>query len=137
MFCLESIMSPQSPTLWPAGKGLPLRLPVIGSIFFFSRGQLEDDAFLRSELERHRPRLDLEDVRAMINDARETGMQHDAGLFYPGVYRMAVPLMDQGSVSMVMGLGVLEAHQEQDGVMSRIASAMREAKAHIEQEMNT
>ncbi len=136
MFCLESIMSPQSPTLWPAGKGLELQLPVIGSVFFFSREQLEDDAFLKAECERHRPRLKLEDVRGMIDDAMRTGLQLDVGLFYPGVIRLALPLVDQGRVTMVLGLGILEARQEQSDMVSRIATAMQEAKGHIEDAMS-
>ncbi|TVM31544.1 IclR family transcriptional regulator [Oceanidesulfovibrio marinus] len=136
MFCLESIMSPESPSLWPAGKGLKLQLPVIGSIFFFSREQLDDEVFLQAECERHRPRLQVADVRRMIEDARETGIQRDAGLFYPGIIRMAVPLVDQGRVTMVLGLGVLEARQEQADGVEHIAVALQDAKARIEDAMN-
>ncbi|TVM19392.1 transcriptional regulator, IclR family protein [Oceanidesulfovibrio indonesiensis] len=136
MFCLESVMSPESPTLWPAGKGLRLQLPVIGSVFFFSREQLEDEAFLQAECERHRPRLELEDVRDMVANAWRTGIQMDAGLFYPGVIRLAVPLVDQERVTMVLGLGILEARQEERDAVSRIAAAMRGAKERIEEAMN-
>lgn len=136
MFCLESVMSSQSPALWPAGKGLPLELPVIGSIFFFSPEQLKDVTFLQAACERHRPRLKLEDVRKMIQEAEHNGMQYDPGLFYPGMYRLALPLKDKGNTTMVLGAGVLEARQERTDTMQRLATAMREAKANIEKELN-
>ena len=137
MFCLESIMSPQSPALWPAGKGLSLQLPVIGSIFFFRTEQLDDDAFLQAACDSHRPRLKLAEVREMIDRARLESMQVDRGLFYPGVCRLAVPLREQGSVTMVLGIGVLLARLEEDDSGDAIMAALREAKERIEEEMNS
>lgn len=136
MLCLESITSPQSPSLWPAGKSLPLQLPVIGSIFFFTQEQLADEAFMRAECARHDPGLDLGKVLEIARSARATSIQFDAGLFYPGVYRLAVPIMEQGRIAMVLGLGVLEVRVTSMDFVDRISAAMNEMKDRIQRNMN-
>jgi DNA-binding IclR family transcriptional regulator len=136
MLCLESITSPQSPSLWPAGKSLPLQLPVIGSIFFFTQEQLADEDFMQAECERHDPGMDPGKVLEMVRSARATAVQFDAGLFYPGVYRLAVPIVEQGRIAMVLGLGVLEAGGASKDVVERISAAMIEMKGRVERVMN-
>jgi DNA-binding IclR family transcriptional regulator len=136
MLCLESITSPQSPSLWPAGKSLPLHLPVIGSIFFFTQEQLADKGFMQAACRRHDSGLDPEKVLEMVRNARATAVQFDAGLFYTGVYRLAVPVMEQGRVAMVLGLGVLQARVSSMDVVDRISAAMIEMKDRVERNMN-
>lgn len=135
MFCLEHVTAPQSPSLWPAGSSLPLQLPVIGSVFFFSPEQLADREFMQAECVRHDPGLDVEKVLEMAHNARATGIQFDAGLFYSGAYRLAVPIMEQGRIAMVMGLGVLEARVSSMDLVDRISAAMIEMKDRVERTM--
>ncbi|WP_027186577.1 IclR family transcriptional regulator [Desulfovibrio inopinatus] len=136
MLCLESISSPQSPSLWPAGKSVPLQLPVIGSLFFFQHDVLTDETFVQSECEQHHANLNAADVLAMIHQALEAGIQIDAGLFYSGVYRMAVPLLEHDRVTMVLGLGILEARVAGTTLVDQIVSAMLEMKQRIERYMS-
>ncbi|WP_156816852.1 IclR family transcriptional regulator domain-containing protein [Desulfovibrio oxyclinae] len=135
MLCLESITSPQSPSLWPAGSSLPIQLPVIGSVFFYPPERMDDESFLTAECARHDPTLDVDKVREMIRSTRETGTQFDAGLFYTGVYRMAVPIMEQGRIAMVLGLGVIEASVSGMDYLNEIATAMDDMKQRIERNM--
>ena len=136
MLCLESITSPQSPSLWPAGKSLPLQLLVIGSIFFFAQEHLADTSFVQTECARHDPAIGPEKVLDMIRNAQATDIQFDAGLFYPGIYRLAVPIMEQSRVAMVLGLGLLEARVSSKELVDRIGAAMIEMKDRVERNMN-
>lgn len=135
MFCMESIMSHQSPSLFPAGKGLPLQLPVIGSIFFYPREKLLEQEFLRDACAAHSPNLDPETVAEIIRDAWRDEMQFDPGVFYPGICRLAVPLKDDGRVALVLGVGVLMARVGEGSLVEDIKAYLREAKAQIEEEM--
>lgn len=136
MLCLESATSPLSPSLWPAGSGVPLELPVIGAVFFLPQERLDDAAFLRAECARHDQDMDMESVQRMVREARRTGVQYDAGLFYPGVCRLAVPILEQGRIAMVLGFGVLEARVPDDHTVDRMTAAMLETKARIEQNLS-
>lgn len=135
MLCLESITSPQSPSLWPAGTSLPLQLSIIGSIFFFPQESLADETFVQTECIKHSSELSIKKVMEMIDKAHKTGIQFDAGLFYPGVYRLAVPIMKNGHNAMVLGLGTLEARISNE-IIEQISSAMLEIKQQIELDMN-
>jgi DNA-binding IclR family transcriptional regulator len=119
-----------------SGEHMPLQLPVIGSIFFFTQEQLADEDFMQAECERHDPGMDPGKVLEMVRSARATAVQFDAGLFYPGVYRLAVPIVEQGRIAMVLGLGVLEAGGASKDVVERISAAMIEMKGRVERVMN-
>ncbi len=49
LFCLESIVDPDSPAMWQAGKSLPLHISVLGAVFFMSEEQIQDEDFLAQE----------------------------------------------------------------------------------------
>lgn len=136
MFCLESFMAPQSPSMWPGGQSLELALPVIGSVFFYSPAQLRDEAFLRSQIEKHTEKMSFSEVQRMIETALNRDLQDDLGLFYPGMRRLAVPIREAGQVVMVLGLGVLEARIRKSGALEDIVSRLREAKSGIEDDVN-
>jgi DNA-binding IclR family transcriptional regulator len=137
MFCLESFMAPQSPSMWQGGQSLELELPVIGSIFFYPDEKLENEEFLSSEIAKHSEEISLSRVRQMIKESFSTGFQDDFGLFYPGVRRFAVPLKEDGKTIMVLGVGVLEARLKKEGLAESIISKMKDIKIRIEDEINT
>lgn len=136
MFCLESLMGDAGPALWPAGKSLELQLPVVGAVFFFEDSLLQDHGFVEEQCQRHRPRLEFEDVRRMIDQAQQDGIQYDPGLYYPGTYRLAVSLIKQGRVAMVLGVGILEAVQSGTNCIDRVRAELLAAKFRIEAELN-
>lgn len=135
MVCLESITAPQSPNLWPAGKAVPLALPVLGSVFFMAPEALDDPGALRAAC-REQGTEDVNAVRAMIAEARRTGVQRDAGLFYSGLHRLSVPLEDAGRVTMVLGAGFFAGNDPRAPDPDRIVAALLEAKRRIEKEFN-
>ena len=136
MFCLESFMDPESPSLWQAGQSLELRLPVLGAIFFIPPDRLRDDAFIENELQRHRHPVSPEDVLRMIDRAASTGVQNDFALFYPGIHRFSVPLREKGRTVMALGLGIMPARLAEDGLETRIVDALLDAQYKIEDIMN-
>jgi DNA-binding IclR family transcriptional regulator len=136
MFCLESFMDPESPSLWQAGQSLELGLPVLGAIFFMPPDRLRDDAFIEAELQRHHHAVTTDDARRMIDHAAATGVQNDFALFYPGMYRFSVPLREKGRAVMALGLGIMPARLEEDGLEERIVEALRAARQEIEDIMN-
>ncbi len=136
MFCLESMMADEGPALWPSGKSLELQLAVIGAVFYYDDTVLRDEKFLLAQCERHRPKLTLETVRRMIEDAQREQIQCDPGLFYPGTYRLAVSLVKQGAVAMVLGVGILEAVQNGTDCVEYLRQALLDAKLRIENELN-
>ncbi len=136
MFCLESFMDPESPSLWQAGQSLELRLPVLGAVFFIPPDRLRDDAFIEAELQRHRHPASPEDARRMIDHAASTGVQNDFALFYPGMHRFSVPLRENGRPVMALGLGIMPARLAEDGLEARIVDALRDAQYKIEDIMN-
>jgi DNA-binding IclR family transcriptional regulator len=136
MFCLESFMDPESPSLWQAGQSLELRLPVLGAVFFIPPDQLNDNAFIDAELQRHRHPVSPEDARRMIDHAASTGVQDDFALFYPGMHRFSVPLRENGRPVMALGLGMMPARLAEDSLEARIVDALRDAQNRIEDIMN-
>lgn len=136
LFCLESFVAPQSPSMWPAGQSLTLNLPVVGSIFFYDPVQLTDQAFLKRELAAHHEPISLDDVQSMIREALDTQMQDDRALFYPGMRRFAIPIREQGQTVMVLGLGVLEARMSRDDLCRRITSRLDETRSSLDEEFN-
>lgn len=135
VFCLESFMAPQSPSMWQGGQSLDLELPVIGSIFFYTREQLRDEAFLLSEIKKHNEKLSLEQVKKMIRSAADSDVQDDSALFYPGARRFAVPIREKGKTVMVLGLGVLDAAVSSKDVREKIFLRMRQLKKNIENDI--
>jgi DNA-binding IclR family transcriptional regulator len=136
MFCLESFMDPESPSLWQAGQSLELRLPVLGAVFFIPTDRLRDDAIIEAELQRHRHPVSPEDARRMIDHAASTGVQDDFALFYPGMHRFSVPLRENGQPVMAIGLGIMPARLAEDGLEARIVETLRDAQNQIEDIMN-
>lgn len=136
LFCLESFVAPQSPSMWPAGQSLALSLPVVGSVFFYDPAQLRDEGLLQQELAAHGEEISLDDVKNMIREALQTRMQDDGGLFYPGMRRFAVPIRDRERTVLVLGLGVLEARLNRSDIRDRIASRMEEARQSLERTFN-
>jgi DNA-binding IclR family transcriptional regulator len=136
LFCLESFVAPQSPSMWPAGKSLALSLPVVGSVFFYDPEQLQDEAFLKRELRAHHEPISLDDVETMIREARDTQMQDDRAMFYPGMRRFAIPIREQGRTVMVLGVGVLEARMDKGDLYSQITSGLDEVRSSLDEEFN-
>jgi len=136
MFCLESFMDPESPSLWQAGQSLELRMPVLGAIFFIPPDRLRDDAFIDAELQRHRHPVSPENARRMIDHAASTGVQNDFALFFPGMHRFSVPLRENGRPVMALGLGIMPARLAEDGLETRIVDALLDAQYKIEDIMN-
>lgn len=136
LFCLESFVAPQSPSMWPAGQSLPLSLPVVGSVFFYDVEQLQDKAFLKRELATHQESISLDDVQAMIHESMDKQMQDDRALFYPGMRRFAIPIKEQGRTVMVLGLGVLEARIHKGDLYRQITSRLEEIRSSLEEKFN-
>jgi DNA-binding IclR family transcriptional regulator len=137
LFCLESIVDPDSPALWQAGKSLPLHISVMGAVFFMPQEQLEDVEFLAGEIARQETKPDLQDVQDVLLQARKLEFLDDRGLFFPGMHRFAVPLYEEGKTAMALGLGVMPARLEQNPSLGqRIASKLESARHEIESFIN-
>lgn len=106
LFCLESYLDSDSPLLYPAGKSLPLRLSAQGAVFFIPAEKLDDCAYLKEEAKKNEEFIAVEELRRMIDHAREQGIQDDFGLFYPGTRRFAIPLCENGRTVMTLGVGI-------------------------------
>ena len=137
VFCLESFMAPQSPSMWRGGQSLDLELPVIGSIFFYPADQLEESRFLASELEKHGEAIPLARVEQMIKESWDSGLQDDFALFYPGARRFAVPIRENNHIVMVLGLGILEARLSKPGLLETILDRLMAVKVRIEEEISS
>ncbi|WP_051564576.1 IclR family transcriptional regulator [Desulfovermiculus halophilus] len=137
LFCLESIVDPDSPALWQAGKSLPLHISVLGAVFFMSEEQVQDEEFLAQEMSRHEAMLELKEVKDVLHQARRSDFLDDRGIFFPGMRRFAVPLYESGQVAMTLGVGVMPARLERvPGLGDRIADKLHSARAEIESFIN-
>ena len=137
MFCLESIMNPESPALWPAGKSLALHLSVMGAVFFIPEDKLQDESFLQQEIAGHEEDLDLASVQEMIAETRTSGLQDDKGLFFPGMRRLAVPLREKGVPLMVLGLGVMPLRvQRRPELLDQLIQRLKSTQKDIESFLN-
>lgn len=132
MFCLECFMNPRSPLLYPAGKSLPLHLSVQGAVFFIPPEQLDDPEFLEQEAENHEETLLVEDLRKMIRHARQTGIQDDFGLFYPGTHRFSVPIRENGQTVMTLGVGISLKRTREGDLAEKIVSELEYIRTRIE-----
>ncbi len=137
LFCLESIVDPDSPALWQAGKSLPLHISVLGAVFFMSKEQIHDEDFLAQEIARHETKLDLQAVKDVLHKARKNDFLDDQGLFFPGMRRFAVPLYEAGQTAMTLGVGVMPARLEQNpNLGDRITAKLQAARSEIESFIN-
>ncbi|MCF8104900.1 MAG: transcriptional regulator, IclR family protein [Desulfohalobiaceae bacterium] len=133
MLCLESFMDSESPSLWPVGVSLPIQVSILGAIFFIPGDSLSDKDFLQKEIEAHPYPLSLDTLRRMVEEAAATGFQDDFGAFYPGMHRFAVPLNEAGRTVMTLGLGIMPARLQEEGLAGRIKSRLQRSRAEIEQ----
>lgn len=137
LFCLESIVDPDSPALWQAGKSLPLHISVLGAVFFMPRDLLQDEDFLSQQIAGHEADLDQEEVKEVILQARTSGLLDDQGIFFPGMRRFAVPLYEADTVVMTLGVGIMPARLEHNPALyERIISRLQSARSEIESFMS-
>ena len=138
MLCLEGYTSERSTVLWPAGKSLPLALPVIGAMFFIDPGLMRSGEYLEELCAAHRPRLDPARVSALYEETMATDLMLDPGIFYPGILRAAVPIRERGEVAMVLGVGVMESqHEDETDILATLGEALSAARERIDEDMRT
>lgn len=137
MYCLESIIDPESPSLWQAGRSLPIHIAILGALFYIPSARLHDEDFLDQEIQRHTYALSRETLLRMVDYAENTGVQDDLGAFYPGIYRFAVPLRDKGQAAMSLGVGVMPARlKNEEDLRERIISRLQQCQEEIEEFLN-
>ena len=137
LFCLESIVDPDSPALWQAGKSLPVHISVLGAVFFMSQDQIQDEDFLAQEITRHETKLDLQEIQNVLLQAHRDDFLDDRGLFFPGMRRFAVPLYEGGQIAMTLGVGVMPARLEQNpDLCDRMREKLQSVRAEIESFIN-
>ena len=133
MFCLENFVDPESPSLWQAGSSLHIHIAILGAIFFIPAPKLHDQSFLELEVNSHPYPLSLAQVQQMIKTTERTGIQDDLGIFYPGMHRFSIPLLEKGQTVMTLGLGIMPVRLEKKGLYEQIIAALRKAKNEIEE----
>ncbi len=79
------------------------------------------------------PHVTVDDVRKML----EYGIEHDAmddrGVFYPGNYRLAVPIRHESQVVAALGIGVWDQRiRNAPALRTEILDALREERERIE-----
>lgn len=135
MFCLENFVDPESPSLWQAGSSLHIHIAILGAIFFIPSTKLHDHTFLQREINSHPYSLSLDQVERMIELTELTGIQDDLGIFYPGMYRFAIPIREKGQTVMTLGLGIMPVRLSNNGLYEKIIAALRKSKQEIEEHL--
>ena len=132
MFCLECYMDTKTPLLYPAGKSLSLNLNVQGAVFFIPAEKLSDLTFLETEALNHEAPLSIEELQKMIRLTRETDIQDDLAMFYPGLRRFSVPLRENGKIVLTMGVGVSSKRTREGDLAETIVSELQDVRKRIE-----
>lgn len=131
MFCLECYMDPSTPPLYPAGISQSLRLDVQGAVFFIPPDCLSDPGYLEEQALIF-DGVTLEDLEKMIEHMRQTGVQDDFSLFYPGLRRFSVPIRQNGKTVMVLGVGIASKRAGDKDLLDRIVTGLTEFSSRIE-----
>ncbi len=136
MMVLHKETHPNAPSLMYIGAVHPIGFQLIGGVFFME-DRWDDPKGIACEVAKSGfKKAGVTVIRKMIEIVKEDDLMDDFCAFYPGNYRLAIPLRQNGDVIAALGIGIMRERLDDSEFRQQVITDLKEVRQKLQTLLN-